>query len=140
MEIQPYIYFQGRCEEAIAFYCQTLGAEVLLKMHYKDAPADSAYPVPSDMANKVMHATLAIGETHVLMADNVPSAESNSYSGFSLSITVNDIATAEKYFDALSQGGKVSMPFQKTFWTPGFGMLTDKFGIPWMINVRREAA
>ncbi|QRN54951.1 VOC family protein [Dyella caseinilytica] len=136
MEIQPYLYFDGRCEEAIAFYIDALGATELMKMRYKDAPNDSAYPTPSHMADKILHATLAIGKTHVLMADS--SDEKVSHSGFNLSVTAPDVATGEKCFNALAQGGKIGMPFQKTFWTDGFGMLVDKFGVPWMVNVRPE--
>jgi PhnB protein len=135
MEIQPYLYFDGRCEEAIAFYCDALGAVELLKMRYKDAPGDPAHPAPPGMADQIIHATLAIGSTHVLMAD---SHEKVSHSGFSLSVTANDVTAGEKYFNALAQDGKISMPFQKTFWTDGFGMLVDKFGVPWMVNVQHK--
>jgi PhnB protein len=136
MEIQPYLYFDGQCEKAMAFYSEALGAVELLKMRFKDAPSDPAYPTPPHMADRIMHATLAIGKTHVLMADG--RGEKISHSGFSLSITADDIASGERYFNALAQGGKIDMPFQKTFWTEGFGMLVDKFGVPWMINVRHE--
>jgi PhnB protein len=138
MEIQPYLYFDGQCEEAIAFYASALGATELLKMRYKDAPADSARPAPLHMADRILHATLAIGSTHVLMADAPGDGKKVDHSGFSLSITAGDVASGEKYFNALAQGGRIDMPFQKTFWTDGFGMLTDKFGVPWMVNVRHE--
>jgi PhnB protein len=138
MEIQPYLYFDGRCEEAIAFYHEALGATELFKMRFKDAPADPARPTPPQVADQIMHATLAIGSTHVLMSDNCGDGEKTSHSGFSLSVTVDDVASGEKYFNALAQGGKIGMPFQKTFWTEGFGMLVDKFGIPWMVNVRQS--
>jgi PhnB protein len=138
MEIQPYLYFDGRCEEAIAFYGQALGATELFKVRFKDSPGDPAYPTPPDMADKIMHATLAIGSTHVLMSDGQCGQEKVSHSGFSLSVTAGDLASGEKYFNALAKDGKVSMPFQKTFWTEGFGMLVDKFGVPWMVNVQHE--
>jgi PhnB protein len=138
MEIQPYLYFDGRCEEAIAFYSEALGATELFKMRFKDAPSDPARPIPAHVADKIMHATLAIGSTHVLMADS-GGEQKISHSGFSLSVTADDVASGEKYFNALAHDGTISMAFQKTFWTEGFGMLVDKFGVPWMVNVRQAA-
>jgi PhnB protein len=135
MEIQPYLYFDGRCEEAIAFYSSALDATELFKMRFKDAPDPAT---PPHMADKIMHATLAIGSTHVLMSDGRCGGEKVSYSGFSLSVTAADLASGEKYFNALAQGGRIDMPFQKTFWTEGFGMLVDKFGVPWMVNVQHQ--
>jgi PhnB protein len=139
MEIQPYLFFDGLCEEAIAFYTEALGATELFKVRFKDAPSDAAHGAPPHMADKIMHATLAIGRTHVLMSDG-GGGEKVSHAGFSLSVTVDDTASGEKYFNALAQGGTIGMPFQKTFWTEGFGMLVDKFGVPWMVNVRQEGA
>jgi PhnB protein len=85
-----------------------------------------------------MHATLVIGKTHVLMSDGDCSTGNTVHAGFSLSVTADDLASGEKYFAALSQGGQVTMPFGKTFWTAGFGMLVDRFGVPWMVNVLGE--
>ena len=138
MEIQPYIFFDGRCEEAIAFYREALGAQELMKMRFKDAPASQDYQTSPEVADKIMHAALAIGSTHLLMSDGQASGEKTSHSGFSLSISAKDVASGEKSFNALAQGGQVTMPIQKTFWTEGFGMLVDKFGIPWMVNVVHE--
>ncbi|MCC8402655.1 VOC family protein [Paraburkholderia sp. MMS20-SJTN17] len=138
MEIQPYLYFNGRCEEAIAFYCSALGAQELLKLRAKDAPPDPARPVPPEHADKILHATLVIGTTHVLMSDGDYRGGNVVHAGFSLSVTADDRASGEKYFNALSEGGQVTMPFQQTFWTSGFGTLIDRFGVPWMVNVRRE--
>jgi PhnB protein len=135
MEIQPYIFFHGRCDEAIAFYRETLGAQELMKMRFSDAPPDPERPVPPEFADRIMHATLVIGKTHVLMSDGDCSTGNTVHAGFSLSVTADDLASGEKYFAALSQGGQVTMPFGKTFWTPGFGMLVDRFGVPWMVNV-----
>ncbi|SMG53793.1 VOC family protein [Paraburkholderia susongensis] len=140
MEIQPYLLFNGRCEEAIAFYRSALGAQELMKLRAKDVPPDPAHPVPPEHADKIMHATLVIGKTHVLMSDGDSQSGNTVHAGFSLSVTVDDQASGEKYFNALSQGGQITMPFQQTFWTTGFGMLTDKFGVPWMVNVRHEEA
>ncbi|HKT28420.1 VOC family metalloprotein YjdN [Dyella sp.] len=140
MEIQPYLFFDGRCEEAIAFYRDALGAQELMKMRFKDAPASNDYQTAPELADKIMHATLAIGSTHLLMSDGQAGEKKTEHAGFSLSVTVKDVATGEKHFNALAQGGQVTMPFQKTFWTDGFGMLVDKFGVPWMVNVQHEGA
>jgi PhnB protein len=138
MEIQPYLLFNGRCEEAIAFYRSALGAQELLKLRAKDVPPDPARPVPPEHADKILHATLVIGNTRVLMSDGDCRGGKAEYAGFSLSVTADDQASGERYFNALSEGGQVTMPFQQTFWTSGFGTLTDRFGVPWMVNVRHE--
>jgi len=140
MEIQPYLFFDGRCEEAIAFYRDALGAQELMKLRFKDAPASNDYQSAPELADKIMHATLAIGKTHLLLSDGQCGGEKVAYAGFSLSVTASDVAAGEKYFKALAQDGQITMPFQKTFWTDGFGMLVDKFGVPWMVNVQHEAA
>jgi PhnB protein len=136
MEIQPYLFFNGQCEEAITFYCDALGAKELLKMRFRDAPQGS--PVPLENMDKIMHATLVIGKTHVLMSDGDCSGSNAAHAGFSLSVTADDLTSAENYFDALALGGQVTMPLQKTFWTAGFGMLVDRFGVPWMVNVEHQ--
>ena len=138
MEIQPYLFFNGRCEEAIGFYRSALGAQELMKMRFKDAPPSDNYQTAPEHADKIMHAALAIGHTHLLMSDGQCDQEAVTHSGFSLSVTADDVASGEKYFNALAQGGQVTMPFQKTFWTDGFGMLVDKFGVPWMVNVQHQ--
>jgi PhnB protein len=134
MQIQPYLFFDGRCEEAIAFYRKALGAEVQMLMRYKQSPD----PVPAGMLppgseNKVMHASLQIGETVVMASDGHCSGTTN-FHGFSLSITVPSAADAERVFAALADGGKVTMPLGKTFWSPCFGMLADRFGVGWMVS------
>ena len=138
MQIQPYLFFDGRCEEAIAFYRDALGAQELMKMRFKDAPPSNGYEVTPESADKIMHAALAIGSTHLLMSDGQDSQGKTAHSGFSLSVSASDVASGQKYFNALAQGGQITMPFQKTFWTEGFGMLVDKFGVPWMVNVQHE--
>jgi PhnB protein len=132
MLVQPYLNFDGRCEEAIEFYRSALGAEVLFLHRFKDAPDPSMISPGSE--NKIMHVTLRIGEKTVQASDGRCTGKS-SFQGFSLSLTVATDAEAEKAFAALSNGGQVQMPLGKTFWTSGFGMLTDRFGVPWMVNV-----
>jgi PhnB protein len=134
MEIQPYVFFDGRCEQALSFYADAIGAELMFKMNYKDAPPDANRQIDAKFNDKIMHASVKIGSSVVMMSDNCM-ADTVTHSGFSLSITADDVAHGEKLFNALAEGGKVNMPWQATFWSPGFGMLTDKFGIDWMVNI-----
>jgi PhnB protein len=135
MKVEPYLFFDGRCEEAVEFYRRRLGAEVTMLMRYKESP-DAPPPgvVPPGSENKVMHASLRIGDT-VVMASDGKCSEQPSFKGFSLSITVPDAAAADRLFTALADGGQVQMPLTKTFWSPRFGMVADRFGVGWMINV-----
>jgi len=135
MQIQPYLFFNGRCEEAIEFYREALGAKVDMLMRYKDSP-DPPPPgmVPPGSENKVMHASLSVGDTTVMASDG-NCAGQPGFQGFSLSISAAGPAEAERLFKALAEGGQVQMPLTKTFWSPCFGMLADRFGVAWMINV-----
>jgi PhnB protein len=136
-KIEPYLFFEGRTDEAIEFYQKTLGAEVLMLMRFKDSP-EPPPPAESGCApgdpNKVMHACIRIGETNVLLSDG-NCGGTTSFQGFSLSLTAADSAEAEKRFKALGEGGNVIMPLGKTFFSPSFGMLTDRFGVMWMVMV-----
>ena len=135
MLIQPYLFFEGRAEEAAEFYKSKLGAEVTMLMRNKDAPEK---PPPGTLApgsdNKVMHMALKIGDTTVLGSDGYNNGKPN-FQGFSLSLTVRDEAEAKKVFSALAEGGQVKMPLTKTFFSPSFGMLADRFGVGWMVYV-----
>ena len=134
--VQPYLFFNGRCEEAIEFYRKALGAEVEMLMRFKDSPEPPPPgAVTAGSENKIMHASLRIGQTTVMASDGCCSGETASFQGFSLSLSVSNEAEADRAFAALAQGGKVEMPLTKTFWSPRFGMLQDRFGIGWMINV-----
>lgn len=135
MQLQPYLSFDGLCEEAIAFYQAALGAEVTMLMRFKDCPEplDPAR-VPPGTENKVMHASLRIGESTVLASDG-RCAGKPGFQGFSLSLTAADEAEAERMFAALADGGQVQMPLAKTFFSPRFGMVADRFGVSWMIYV-----
>ena len=132
--VQPYIFFGGRCEEALEFYRTALGAQVDMLTRFKDSPeplpADS---VPPGHENKVMHASFSIGGSTLMASDGCE--EGPSFAGFSLSLTVPSEAEADRAFNALAEGGQVKMPLGKTFWSPRFGMLTDRFGVGWMVNV-----
>ena len=135
MQIQSYLFFDGRCEEALEFYRKALGAEVTMLMRYKDSPEA---PPPDKLApgseNKVMHSALRIGDA-VLMASDGNCQGKPSFQGFSLSLTVPDEARANRYFAALADGGQVQMPLAKTFFSPRFGMVADRFGVSWMVYV-----
>jgi PhnB protein len=134
--VQPYLFFGGRCEEAIEFYRKALGAEVVRLARFKDAPEPQP-GLPECFEEKVMHATLKIGDTMMMASDGRCEGEA-SFEGFSLSVTVPDEAEAERVFAALSEGGLVTMPLEKTFWAPKYGMLQDQFGIGWMVSVMHK--
>lgn len=130
--INPYLNFNGRCEEAIEFYKQAIGIKVDMLMHFKDAPDKSMMKPGTE--NKVMHASLSLGDTKVMASDG-GCDEKSGFQGFHLSLNAPDVATSEKAFKALSEGGQVHMPLAKTFFSPSFGMLMDKFGLMWMVYV-----
>jgi len=134
MQVQPYLFFDGRCEEAVEFYRRALGAELQMLMRYRESP-EPAPPgmVPPGSEHKVMHASFRIGESVVMASDDC-SGQTKAFAGFSLSIAVADGAEAKRRFDALADGGKVTMPLGKTFWSPCFGMLTDRYGVGWMVS------
>lgn len=135
MQIQPYLFFEGRCEEAVEFYRGRLGAKVEMLMRYKESP-DPPPPgcIPPGSEEKVMHACLRIGDTAVMASDGTCAGQP-SFEGFSLSLTAADVAEADRLFAALADGGKVKMPLGKTFFSPCFGMVADRFGVSWMVIV-----
>jgi len=135
MIVQPYLFFDGHCEEAIEFYRKALGAEVVVLMRFKDTP-EPHQPgmVPPGAENNVMHASLRIGDTIVLASDGRCQGQP-SFQGFALSLSAPADAEAERLFAALSDGGQVQMPMTKTFFSSRFGMVADRFGISWMIIV-----
>ncbi len=136
MEVQPYLFFEGRCEEAVEFYRTALGAEVTMLMRYKDCPDPiEAAKITPGSENKVMHMSFRIGDTTILASDGRMQGPPK-FQGFALTITVPDGAEAKRKFAALSDGGQVHMPLAKTFFSPGFGMLLDRFGVMWMIIVQ----
>jgi PhnB protein len=135
MLVQPYLMFDGRCEEAIEFYRRAVGAETTMLMRFKDSP-EPAPPgmVPPGSENKVMHAAMKIGDS-VVMATDGGCQQKAAFEGFSLTLTVPTEAEADRRFNALADGGQVRMPLAKTFFSPRFGMLQDKFGVGWMVIV-----
>ncbi|MFN3658260.1 MAG: VOC family protein [Pseudolabrys sp.] len=139
MPIQPYLFFDGRCEEAIEFYKKAIGAQVEFLMRFKEAPAGSdkagegcAGPMPD--GNKIMHASIKVGDATIMASDGM-AAGKPEFKGFSLSISAKSDAEAARYFNALGEGGAVQQPLIKTFFSSSFGMVADKFGVGWMVVV-----
>lgn len=135
MHIQPYLFFNGRCEEALEFYRDVLGAQILMSMRYKDSPEpiDPAR-VPPGFESKVMHMSFRIGDS-TLMASDGCAADAPRFNGFALTLTTANDAEAERVFKQLADGGQVQQPLIKTFFSSSFGMVADRFGISWMVLV-----
>ncbi|HKY91467.1 MAG TPA: VOC family protein [Nevskiaceae bacterium] len=138
MQIQPYLFFEGRCEEAINHYKKAIGAEPQFLMRNKEAPepghADRLGPGAAD---KIMHASFKVGDTVVMASDGMCSGKPN-FGGISLSIEADTEAQAKKLFDGLAEGGQVQQPLIKTFFSPAFGMVADRFGVSWMVVVKTQ--
>jgi len=133
MLVQPYLNFNGRCEEALDYYRNALGAEIKMLMRFKEAPVPpNAGMVTLGSENKVMHACFRIGETELMASDGRCQGQAG-FQGISLSLTVKDEAEADRKFNALADGGQVQMPLSKTFFSPRFGMVADRFGVSWMV-------
>lgn len=141
MTVQPYLFFEGRAAEALEFYTKALATKPTMVLRYRDAPeAPPPGKLPPGSEDKVMHASFRVGDTEVMLSDGFCSGQP-SFAGFALSIGARDEADARRTFDAMADGGEVTMPLGATFWSPCFGMLTDRFGVGWMIGVEpKEAA
>jgi PhnB protein len=131
MQVNAYLLFDGRCEEAFRFYEKCFGGKIVAMLTHKGTPAEQQVPVR--WVDKILHARLDIGD-QVLMASDAPPDRYEKPAGFSVSLQVKTPAEAERLFNALAEKGEIRMPLEKTFWSPSFGMLVDRFGIPWMIN------
>lgn len=132
MHIQPYLFFDGRCEEALNYYRTALGAEITALMRFKENPAPEMNPPGSE--EKVMHGAFRVGDSEVLCSDG-DCGNAPNFSGFSLTLTAADAAEADRLFNALADGGQVQMPLSETFFSPRFGMVADRFGVGWMVIV-----
>jgi PhnB protein len=138
MQIQPYLFFNGRCEEALEFYGTVLGAEKTMLMRFKDSPEPPPPgTLPPGSENKVMHASFRIGET-TLMASDGRCTGKPSFDGFSLSVTARDDAEAKRLYTALGEGGQVQMALTETFYASSFGMVADRFGVSWMVITEKQ--
>jgi len=136
MQINPYLHFNGDCEEAFKFYEQCLGGKIEGIFTYAGTPAEEQ--VPPEWRNKILHARLTVGDA-VLMGCDVPAERYQEPKGFSVILEIKDPAEAERIFQAMAENGKVKMAMQETFWATRFGMLADQFGIPWMVNCYKAA-
>jgi PhnB protein len=134
MHTQIYLFFDGRTDDALAFYKKTLGIEVEMLMRFKDAPAEAQAGCAPGSENKVMHSCFKLGDQRVMASDGRCEGKP-SFQGFALSLSAKDEAEADKVFGALAEGGKIEMPLMKTFFSPKFGMVHDKFGVSWMVLV-----
>ena len=133
--IEPYLFFAGRCEEAVEFYETALGAKRVMLMRFEEAPDQPPEGMlASGWEKKIMHAAITIGECMVMMSDGCGS-DGGKFDGFRLSIAPETEEEAAKIFSALSEGGSIEMPLGKTFWSPCYGMCTDRFGVGWMVNI-----
>ncbi|WP_244827502.1 VOC family protein [Caballeronia sp. TF1N1] len=133
MQLDTYVFFNGDCADALALYQTALGAEIHALIRFRDTP-DSA-SVPPEWQDKVMHALFSVGPNAIMVSDGQFGQPSKAYQGFTLSIAADDAASGERMFNQLVVGGEVLTPWQATFFTAGFGMLKDRFGVPWLINV-----
>ena len=138
MKVEPYLMFEGRCEEALDFYRSALGAQVKVLMRYKDNPDPAGAPGCADgsgsgpTSEMVMHAEFSVGQTTLMASDGMGSGKA-SFQGISLALSPTSVADAERLFHALADGGQVQMPLAKTFFSQAFGMVADRFGVPWMV-------
>ncbi len=138
MKVQAYLTFEGKCEEALEFYKKSIGAEVKMVMRFSECPDPGAKErMKPGTENKVMHAEFKVGETTLMASDGHATGETK-FGGFGLTILVESVEQADKYFAALSDGGSVTMPLMKTFYSPRFGMVKDRFGVMWMIYVPQK--
>ena len=137
MQVTSYLSFNGRCDEAVAFYRKALGAEVTMLMRFKDHPEPKPPQIGPEMNDKVMHGEVRIGDTTVMVTDGGCN-DQTGFQGFSLALSAANPAEAERLFNALGDGGKVQMPMMKTFFSPAFGMVADRFGVSWMVLVPGE--
>ena len=136
MQVQSYLFFNGRCEEAIEFYKKTLGAKVEMMMRFNESP--EPHKCAPGTENKIMHSCIRIGDTAVMASDGMAQGQPE-FKGFSLTLNAKDVAEAERLFGALGEGGEVRQPLIQTFFSPRFGMLADKFGVGWMVIVEQPA-
>lgn len=132
--VQPYLFFEGKCEEAVEFYCRALGAQVQMQMRYKDSPEPTPVGCGPIDTNKIMHVSFQVGNT-VIMASDGRCTNQAKFEGFALSLSLGTEAEAERAFNALAEGGHVQMPLTKTFFAAKFGLVADRFGVVWMVIV-----
>lgn len=136
MQLNPYLFFNGNCEEAFTFYARVLGGKIEAMFPHAGTPAESS--VPAEWRSKIMHARMSVGAMTLMASDAPPAHSEGAMKGFSVSLGVEKAEDAERIFHALAEGGQVRMAIQETFWAIRFGMLVDRFGTPWMINCEKK--
>ncbi len=135
--VEPYLFFGGRCEEALEFYKQAIGAEVEMLLRFKESPEQPPEgSVPPDFDDKIMHTSFRVGTARIMASDGC--GEATGFAGFSLSLAFRTTDEVDRAFAGLSEGGEITMPLGATFWSPRFGMVTDKFGVGWMVTILTE--
>jgi len=134
MRVEPYLMFAGRCEEALAFYRRAIDAQPQMVLRFKESPEPPQMSLPAGWDDKIMHCGFKVGDTLVMASDGM-SREAQSFAGVTLSISADSEAQARRFFDALAEGGSVFMPMGPTFWSPCFGMCSDRFGVHWMVGL-----
>jgi PhnB protein len=139
VQLQPYLNFNGRCEEALEFYKKALGAEVTMLMRFKESPEPPPPGVLATNSEKILHSSVRIGAAEFMASDGHCTGKGTTFQGFGLSLTLPNESKARQAFSALSEQGKIEMPLAKTFWSPCFGMVTDRFGVMWMTTVPAPA-
>jgi PhnB protein len=135
MDVNPYLFFNGNCEEAFTFYAKILGGQIVAKVRYEDMPG--AEQMPPDMRGKIAHIRVTVGHT-VLMGGDAPPDRHKPMQGFTVTVNLPDPAEADRVFAGLAEGGSIMMPIGETFWASRFGMLVDRFGTPWMVNCEKQ--
>ena len=135
MQLNPYLFFKGDCEEAFRFYERVLGGRIVAMLTHEGTP--SAEHTPAEWRSKIIHARMVVGDQVLMASDAPPGHQEDAMKGFSINVGVDDPAEAERIFHALAEGGTVRMPIQETFWAVRFGMLVDRFGTPWMVNCEK---
>ena len=134
-QLDSYLFFDGTCAEAMRFYEKTLGGTIEMSMTYGEAPPSPDHPAPTgEAAKRIMHASMTLEGSCIMASDMPPGMPFEPMKGITVSLAYPDVGRGKDVFDALSAGGTVTMPYQKTFWAAGFGMCTDRFGTPWMVN------
>ncbi len=139
MQVTPYVFFNGNCADALAFYESALGAEITMKMLASDMPPDPNFVIPDDKKGLIMHSQMKIGEGEVMMSDNLM-GESADMDGASIMLNLATAAEAKSIFDNLADGAEITMAWEPTFWSAGFGSLRDKFGVRWMVGTDEPPA
>ncbi|WP_460139618.1 VOC family protein [Pseudomonas sp. S2_E01] len=136
MKINPYLIFNGDCKAAFTFYAQALGGQIEVMMDFASSPMRDQVPV--DLHNLILHTCLAVGDQKIMGSDTTPDRPADDMAGCSISVNVDSIEEAERVFNALAEDGQVQMPLEATFWAARFGMLTDRFGVAWMVNCEKD--